>query len=108
MSRSILVRSAIVQTVLVAALSIALVIPLGEHFFKHWGWLIGPIAWIACAMATARIVHLPRTRTLVGAVLAGIPSLLFVIVGLHTVGDVVAIILFAVWCSTGRPSRRSS
>jgi hypothetical protein len=102
MSRSILVRSAIVQTVLVAVLSIALAIPLGEHFFTRWGWIIGPVAWIACAYTTAQVLHLPRNRTLIGAVLAGIPSLLFVVVGLHTLGDIVAIILFAVWCATGR------
>ena len=42
MSRSILLRSAILQTLLVGALSVALAIALGSRFFTHWGWLVGP------------------------------------------------------------------
>jgi hypothetical protein len=108
MSRSILLRTALVQTLLVGALSVALVVPLGDTFFKHWGWLIGPVAWIACAFGSSLILRLPRRRTLIGAVVAGIPSVIFVIVGLHTLGDVVAIAVFACWCawraSVGAPA----
>jgi hypothetical protein len=42
-------------------------------------------------------------RVLVGAALAGLPSVLFVIVGAHWAGAVVAIVLFALWC--GRLAR---
>jgi hypothetical protein len=103
MSRSILLRTALVQTLLVGVLSVALAVPLGDSFFKHWGWLIGPVAWIACAFGTSVILGLPRRRTLIGAVVAGIPSVAFVIVGLHTLGDVVAIIVFACWCAWRAP-----
>jgi hypothetical protein len=103
MSRSILLRTALVQTLLVGVLSVALVVPLGDSFFKHWGWLIGPVAWIACAFGTSVILRLPRRRTLIGAVVAGIPSVIFVVVGLHTLGDVVAIAVFACWCAWRSP-----
>jgi hypothetical protein len=103
MSRSILLRTAVVQTLLVGVLSVALAVPLGDAFFKHWGWLIGPIAWIACAFGTSVILRLPRRRTLIGAVVAGIPSVICVIVGLHTVGDVVAIAVLACWCAWRAP-----
>jgi hypothetical protein len=97
-NRSILLRSAVLQTVLVGVLSVALAIPLGNTFFTHWGWIIGPVAWLLCAYATTTILRLARGNTMLGAVLAGLPSVILVIAGLHTLGDVVAIAAFALWC----------
>lgn len=99
MNGRILVRSAVLQTVLVGVLSAVLALALGSRFFTHWGWLVGPAAWLACSAATAAALSLPRRRTLVGAVLAGLPSIVAVAAGLHWLGDVVAIVLFALWCA---------
>ena len=98
MDTSVLWRSALVQLVAVAVLSIILAILLPHSFFDTWGWVTGPVAWIACAALTARVLDLPLASTLVGALLAGIPSVICVIVGAHTVGEVIAIVLFALWC----------
>lgn len=92
-------RAAIVQLVAVAALSAFLGLALPEGFFEHWGWLAGPAAWIACAALTAMMLRLPTPPTLLGAMLAGIPSALAVLVGLHWLGAAVAVVLFAVWCA---------
>jgi disulfide bond formation protein DsbB len=105
MNRSILLRSAILQALLVGALSALLALALGSRFFTHWGWLVGPAAWIACAFATATALALPPRRTLLGAVLAGLPSIAAVAVGLHWLGDLVAIALFALWCARTAPAR---
>jgi hypothetical protein len=102
-SRSLLLRSALLQTVLVGVLSALLALALGSHFFTHWGWIVGPFAWLACSLATARVLTLPSRRTLVGAMLAGLPSIAAVAVGLHWLGDVVAIAVFALWCAWLRP-----
>jgi hypothetical protein len=104
MDTSVLWRSAVVQLVAVAVLSIILAILLPHSFFDTWGWVTGPVAWIACAALTARVLDLPPASTLVGALLAGIPSVICVIIGAHTVGEVIAIVLFALWC--GRLPRR--
>jgi len=103
MRRSLLLRSAVLQTVLVGALSAVLAVALGSRFFTHWGWIAGPLAWIACSLATAAVLSLPRRRTLLGAVLAGLPSIAAVAAGLHWLGDVVAIALFALWCAWSEP-----
>jgi hypothetical protein len=103
MNRSILVRSALLQTLLVGVLSALLALALGAHFFTHWGWIAGPLAWIACALATARLLALAARRTLFGALLAGLPSVAFVAVGLHWLGDLLAIVLFALWCGWTQP-----
>lgn len=99
MDSAILWRVAVVQVAAVAVLSVVLAAILSHGFFVDWGWLVGPLAWLACAWVTARIVGLPEPAVLVRAVLAGIPSLLFVLVGAHWLGSAVAIALFAVLCA---------
>jgi hypothetical protein len=97
--RSVLWRVIVVQALGVAVLSVALALALPHSFFDDWGWIAGPGAWALCALVTARVVGLPALATLVGAALAGVPSLLAVIVGVHWLGAVLAIGLFALWCA---------
>jgi hypothetical protein len=99
MDRSVLWRVVVVQALGVAALSVALALTLPHSFFEDWGWLAGPGAWAACALVTARVVRLPVAPTLVGAALAGVPSLVAVLVGVHWLGAVLAIGLFGLWCA---------
>ncbi|MBK5218712.1 MAG: hypothetical protein JJE35_02840 [Thermoleophilia bacterium] len=99
MDTAILWRAALVQLVAVAVLSVALGLALPHSFFEDYGWLAGPASWLLCAAFTARVLNLPIGPTLLGAVLAGLPSLLFVLIGLHWAGAIVAVGLFAVWCA---------
>lgn len=92
-------RAALVQLVAVIVVSLVLSLILPQSFFDAWGWLSGPLAWIACAAFTARFLYLPAGPTLLGAVLAGLPSLLFVLLGAHWLGALFAIGLFAAWCA---------
>lgn len=99
MDTTTLWRSALLQLVAVAILFIALALALPHSFFVDWGWLVGPLAWLLCAAFTARVLALPLNPTLLGAVLAGLPSLLAVLVDAHEVGMVLAVALFALWCA---------
>jgi hypothetical protein len=99
MDTGLLWRSALVQLIAVGVLFAVLAIALPKSFFESWGWIAGPVAWMLCAALTARVLRLPLGPTLLGAVLAGIPDAICVVVGLHNVGDVLAIILFALWCA---------
>ena len=99
MDRTVLWRAAVAQLLSVAVLSLALGLALPHSFFEDWGWLAGPGAWMVCAALTARLLRLPLAPALAGGALAGFPSLLFVIVGLHWAGAVVAVGLFALWCA---------
>jgi hypothetical protein len=99
MDREILWRVAVVQVLAVFVLSIVLALLFPHSFFADWGWLVGPLAWLLCAWVTARVVGLPEPPVLVRAAVAGIPSVLFVIVGLHWLGAAVAVAIFAVWCA---------
>lgn len=100
-------RTALVQLVAVAVLSIALAIALPHSFFEDWGWIAGPLSWMLCAAFTARVLALPLPPTLLGAVLAGLPSLVAVAIGAHWAGAVLAVGLFALWCAR-LPTRGSA
>jgi hypothetical protein len=92
-------RVAVVQFVAVAMLSIALAIVFSQGFFVDWGWVVGPAAWLLCAWLTARVVGLAVAPTMIGAVLAGLVSLLAVVIGVHWLGALVAVGLLAAWCA---------
>lgn len=100
MDSEILWRVAIVQVLAVVVLSLVLGLLFSHGFFETWGWLTGPLAWLLCAWFTARVVGLAVGPVLVRAVGAGIPSLLFVALGLHWLGAAVAVAIFAAWCAT--------
>jgi hypothetical protein len=99
MDRTTLWRAALVQALAVAVISLALGLALPHSFFEDWGWLAGPGAWAICALVTARVLHLPPGATLIGAALAGVPSLLAVLIGVHWLGAAIAVVVFAVWCA---------
>ena len=92
-------RVALVQFVAVAVLSLLLALVFSHGFFATWGWLTGPAAWLLCAWLTARVVGLEVPPTLVRAVIAGLVSLLAVLIGLHWLGALVAVGLFAYFCA---------
>lgn len=103
MDTAILWRAALIQLAAVFTLSLALGLALPREFFVDWGWLTGPAAWMLCAALTAHVLRLPLVPALTGAILAGLPSLLFVLLALHWLGAVVAVALFAVWCGRLQP-----
>ena len=84
----------------------ALGLDLPEDFFEDNGWWAGPAAWALCALITATALRLPRGAALVGAALAGIPSLLALPLGLHWLGALLAVVVFAAWCGRLARDRR--
>jgi hypothetical protein len=92
-------RVAVVQVVAVAVLALLLAALFSHGFFVDWGWLVGPLAWLGCAALTARVVGLATGFTLLRAALAGVVSAIAVVIGVHWLGIVVAIGLFAYLCA---------
>jgi hypothetical protein len=99
MDRSILWRAAAAQVLAVAALSLILAVTLPHSFFDDWGWITGPVAWLVCAALTAWALHLNVPGVLLGAILAGIPSAIAVLAGVHWLGVAIAVAGFAAWCA---------
>lgn len=101
MDTQLALKSGLVMFVLVALLAVLLSVSLPDSFFKSWGWASGPLALLLCAFGTARILGLPVARTMLGVVIAGIPALVAVIVGIHWLGTLIAVVCFAAWCGYG-------
>jgi hypothetical protein len=99
MDVGILWRAALLQLLAVTLLSFVLAAITPRDFFVDWGWIVGPAAWMLCAAFTARLLSLPLVPALTGAVLAGLPSVFAVVVGIHWIGAALAIGLFAIWCA---------
>ena len=59
------------QAVVVAIPFVLLGLALGDDFFEDWGWLVGPIVWLACSAVTGRILALPLAYTLFSAMAGG-------------------------------------
>jgi hypothetical protein len=99
MDRSVLWRAALLQALTLTVVALLLGALLDREFFVHWGWLAGPGAWAACALATGAVLRLPAPAVLLGAALAGLPSLASVLAGVHWLGAPFAVAIFAVWCA---------
>src|SRR5262245_2215833 len=107
MDRFVLWRAAVVQLLAVGALSVLLAVTLPHAFFDDWGWVTGPVAWLACSALTAWALKLEPRAVLLGAAIAGVPSAIAVIAGVHWLGVAIAVAAFAAWCGwlAQRPGR---
>ena len=98
MDRRIALRAGIGQALTVAVLAVIVAVTLPKSFFEDWGWLAGPGAWMLCAALVARVLRLPLAGALIGAALAGLPSILAVVIGVHWLGAAFGVVLFGLWC----------
>ena len=98
MDVSVAWRSALLMAVSLAVVAIVLAVALPRSFFEDWGWAAGPGVWALCAAFAASVLRLPLVPALAGAALAGIPSLIGVLAGIHWIGAPLGIVLFGLWC----------
>ena len=96
-------KALIVQFVVVAIPFAILGAALDEDFFEDWGWLVGPVIWLACSLVTGRILSLPVTYVLFSAVAGGVAGLLVMLATSHTPGLVAALLVFSASCGSYDP-----
>ena len=112
MDARLLWRAIAVQLAAVAVLFLLLLaLPLPNGFFRDYGPVTGPVAWIACALITARVLSLATRRVLVCALGSGaIAAILGLLVG-HAAGLLLAVVVFGLLCAAlpvTRPGVESS
>ena len=98
MDGSVVWRAALLQALTLGAVALTLSSLLDREFFQSWGWAAGPGAWAVCALITGAILRLPLVLVLAGAALAGLPSLLGVLLDQHWLGAPLGVAIFAAWC----------
>ena len=95
-----------VQAAAVIVLFAALVaLPLPGDFFERWGALSGPLAWLGCALVTARILGLAPAPVLLTAVGGGVAGAVVFVVASHAAGMVAALLVFGALCGALTPER---
>jgi hypothetical protein len=88
-------RAAAVQGALVGVLFALLAVTVSHDFFEDNGIWVGPLIWIACSLASGRILGLPVSFSLFCAAAGGVAGTLVGLVAGHVVGLVVGIAVFA-------------
>jgi hypothetical protein len=84
-----------VQAVVVAIPFAVLGLALSEDFFEDWGWVVGPVAWLACSLVTARLLDIPLAYVLFSAVAGGVAGLIVMLAATHWAGMIAALLVFA-------------
>jgi hypothetical protein len=90
-----------VQAAAVAVLfAVLLALPLGDDFFEDWGFISGPVAWLACSIVTARVLSLPVAYALFSAVAGGVAGVIVLLAASHLAGIAAALLVFAASCGS--------
>jgi hypothetical protein len=106
MDKGLFLRSLAVQAVAIAVVfGVLIALPLGDDFFEDYGWVTGPVAWIACSLVTARVLSIPAGLVLFAALAGGVAGALVSLVTSHTVGLVISLLVFAASCGGYDPER---
>jgi hypothetical protein len=96
-------KSLVVQAVAVAIPFAILGLTLDREFFEDWGWLVGPVVWLGCSLATARILSLPLGYVLFSALAGGVAGLVVMLATSHLPGIGAALLVFAASCGSYDP-----
>lgn len=92
-------RAAVLQAATVGALFALLALLLEREFFREYGAVTGPLAWVACALLTGRLLGLAMPRVVLAAALAGALAAVVGVLVSHLAGLVVAIPAFGAVCA---------
>lgn len=97
-------KALLVQALLVGVLfGILVALPLPGDFFRDFGFVTGPLAWIVCSIGTARILSLPLGFVAFGALAGGVAGGVVLLVAGHTPGMVAALLVFSASCGSYEP-----
>jgi hypothetical protein len=86
---------AIQAVAVIAVFAVLVALPLPDGLFERWGIVTGPLAWLACALVTARVLGLPQRLVLAAAAGAGVAGALVFLVVSHAAGMAAALVVFA-------------
>ena len=94
-----------VQAAAVAVLfGVLVALPLPEDFFEDVGFVVGPLAWIACSLVTGRVLGLPAVFVLFAAVAGGVAGAIVLLVAGHWAGMGAALLVFGASCAGYDPA----
>ena len=99
-------RALLIQALMVGALfSVLLALPLEREFFRDYGPVIGPLAWTAAALVSARVLSLRVRSVLLAAFAAGCVGLAAGLAIGHGPGLIISLPFFAAGCAASARDR---
>jgi hypothetical protein len=104
--RAFLRAVGVLTLAIAAAFVLLLALPLPRGFFREWGLVTGPLAWILCSMLTCRVLGLSASRALGATVLSGVAAAVVGVALDHSAGVVGGLAVFGAVVATR--VRRSS
>ncbi len=107
MNTTLLSRAAGIQLLLVGVLFAVLALTVPRSFFTDHGAIVGPLAWIACSLATGRILHLKIGRIALASAAGGVAAGGIGLLADHLLSLPVAIGVFAAVCAAEPRGRRA-
>jgi hypothetical protein len=110
MDKRLFWRAALTQAAAVAVVAgILIALPLDKDFFKDYGIVAGPLAWVLCAVFTALVLKLPWTLAVFAAAAGGVAGGVVAAGGAdHWIGVVVSIAVFGACCGGYEASQRET
>lgn len=80
--------------------AILVLLPLPEDFFEDYGFVAGPLAWLASAYVVSRFaLPIPLSLGMFSALAGLVAGTLVMIATSHTPGGVAALLVFAASCA---------
>jgi hypothetical protein len=96
-------KSLAVQAAVLAVPFALLALTLEREFFEDWGWITGPVVWLAASAITARILALPLGYVFFSAVAGGVAGAIVFLLASHAAGMVAGLLVFAASCGSYDP-----
>ncbi len=93
-------KALVVQAAVLAVPFVLLALTVDRSFFEDWGWLTGPLVWLAASAVTARLLSLPLPYALFSAVAGGVAGAIVLLAASHGAGMVAALLVFAASCGS--------
>jgi hypothetical protein len=76
--------------------ALLLALPLPRDFFREWGSVTGPVAWILCSLVAGRVLGLSAGRVLGATMLSGVAAAVVGVTLDHSAGLVGGLAVFGV------------
>jgi len=88
---------------LAVVFGLLIALPLSHDFFEDWGFVVGPVAWLVCSLATGRVLSLPVGYVLFAALAGGVAGTIVMLVTSHWPGVAAGLAVFAASCGSYQP-----
>jgi hypothetical protein len=98
-------RAFAIQGAQVGVLFAALALALDEDFFEDYGFVVGPVIWVACSLVTGRLLKLPLSYTLFCALAGAVAGVIVELAGPHWAAVGAAVGVFAASAASYDPER---